>query len=92
MRLMTDARIMVRLQARARRDELLGVRDGVLIARVSAPPIEGRANRALCRLIARHAGVAPSRVTIVRGERSRDKLISVEGLDRSAVLAALTPR
>lgn len=89
---MTDARITVRLQARAHRDELIGLRDGVLLARVSAPPVDGRANQALCRLIARHAGVAPSRVTIIRGERSREKLIQVHGLDQSALNDGLTPR
>jgi uncharacterized protein (TIGR00251 family) len=86
---MTEARIVVRLQARAHRDELVGVRDGVLLARVSAPPVDGRANRALCRLIARRAGVAASRVTIVRGERSRNKLIRVDGVDRSTLNDAL---
>jgi uncharacterized protein (TIGR00251 family) len=80
-----ETRIAVRLQARARRDELVGIRDGVLLARVSAPPIDGRANDVLCRLIARRAGVAPSRVTIVRGQRSRDKLVRIEGLDASAL-------
>jgi uncharacterized protein (TIGR00251 family) len=89
---MTDARIMVRLQARARRDELVGFRDGVLLARVCAPPVEGRANRALCRLIARRAGVATSRVTVVQGERSREKLVRVDGLDRSALKHALRQR
>ena len=89
---MTDARIMVRLQARARSDELVGFRDGVLLARVCAPPVEGRANRALCRLIARRAGVATSRVTIVQGERSRDKLVRVDGVDRSALHDALGQR
>jgi uncharacterized protein len=88
---MTGARITVRLQARAHRDELIGLRDGVLLARVSAPPVDGRANRALCRLIARHAGVAPSRVTVIRGERSREKLIQVHGLDQSALSDALKP-
>lgn len=88
---MTDARITVRLQARAHRDELIGFLDGVLVARVSAPPVDGRANRALCRLIARHAGVAPSRVTIVRGERSREKLLQVDGVDQSALSDALKP-
>jgi uncharacterized protein (TIGR00251 family) len=86
---MADARIMVRLQARAHKDELVGVRDGVLVARVCAPPVDGRANRALCRLIARHAGVAASRVTIARGERSRDKLVRVDGVDQSALDDAL---
>lgn len=89
---MTDAQIKVRLQARARKDELVGIRDGVLLVRVSAPPIEGRANRALCRLLARQAGVAPSRVTILRGERSRDKLIRVEGIDPAALQDALPRR
>ena len=86
---MADAKITVRLQARAHRDELVGIRDGVLVARVSAPPVDGRANRALCRLIARRAGVAASRVTIVRGERSREKLIAVQGVEAAVVMDAL---
>jgi uncharacterized protein len=49
--------------------------------RVTAPPVDGRANDALRRLIANRAGVAPSRVTLVRGEKSRDKTLSVEGVD-----------
>jgi uncharacterized protein len=89
---MTDTRIMVRLQARARSDELVGIRDGALLVRVCAPPVDGRANRALCRLIARRAGVAVSRVTIVRGERSRDKLIRVDGVDPLALHDALRQR
>lgn len=82
---------MVRLQPRARHDELVGIRDGVLLARVSAPPAEGRANEALCRLIARRAGVAASRVTILRGERSRVKLVRVEGLDAARLRELLSP-
>ncbi len=71
------------------RDELVEVRDGVLIARVSAPALEGRANRALIRLLARRLGVAPSRVVIVRGERSREKLVRVHGISQSTLDAAL---
>ncbi|MGA2321899.1 MAG: DUF167 domain-containing protein [Solirubrobacteraceae bacterium] len=89
---MASAQIAVRLQPRARREELLGFRDGVLLARVLAPALEGRANRALCRLIAREAGVAPSRVAVVRGERSREKLIRVEGIDSRTLEAALARR
>ncbi len=80
---------MVRLRARADRDELVGMRDGVLQARVTAPPVEGKANRALCRLIAKRLAVAPSRVSIVRGEKSRDKLVRVEGVDPGALEIAL---
>ena len=86
---MPEAQIAVRVQVRAKRDEIAGEREGVLVVRVSAPPVDGRANRALCKLIARRAGVAPSKVTIVRGEGSRDKLVRVEGIDAVALRAAL---
>jgi uncharacterized protein len=89
LRQVDDALVRVRLRPRGRGDELIGFEGGVLQARVSAPPVDGRANRALCKLIARRAGVAPSRVGVVRGEKSRDKLIRVEGIDREALLAAL---
>jgi uncharacterized protein len=79
--------IPVRITTRAPRDELAGVReDGVLLARVSAPPVGGRANDSLCRLIAKAAGVAPSRVSVVRGERSRDKAVRVDGVDEARLL------
>jgi uncharacterized protein (TIGR00251 family) len=84
-----EARIEVRLQPRASRDELLGVRGGVLHARVCAPPVDGEANRALCRLIAEHARVAPSRVEVVRGLRGRSKLVRVTGVTLEALLDAL---
>ncbi len=76
------ARVTVRLRPGASRDELLGIRDGVLLARVCAPPVDGRANRALCRLVAEAAGVAPSRVSVVRGQRAREKVVEVEGLEQ----------
>ena len=60
--------------------------------RLTAPPVEGAANRALCRLIARTVGVAPSRVAVVRGERSRDKVVRVEGLSERALRASLPSR
>jgi uncharacterized protein (TIGR00251 family) len=81
----SEATISVRTQPRAGRDEIVGVRDGVLVARVSAPALEGRANRAVCRLIARRVGVAPSRVTVVRGQRSRDKVVRIEGIERASL-------
>lgn len=75
-----SARVSVRLRPRGRGDALLGFHEGVLRARVSAPPTDGRANRALCRLIADRVGVAPSRVSVVRGAKSRDKVVEVESV------------
>lgn len=84
-----EAQIDVRLQPRSSKDELLGMRDGVLQAKVTAPPVDGKANTALCRLIAKRAGVAQSRVTLVRGEKSRVKLVKVEGIELAALREAL---
>jgi uncharacterized protein (TIGR00251 family) len=80
-----DGRIEVRLRPRGHRDELAGFRDGVLQARVTAPPVDGGANRVLCKLIAKRLRVAPSRVSLLRGERSRDKLVQVEGIPTAAL-------
>jgi hypothetical protein len=81
--------LTVRLQPRARRDEVVGERDGVIVIRVTAPPVDGKANAALCRLIAERAGVAPSRVEIVRGHGAREKVIRVEGVAEDALREAL---
>ena len=84
---MTD--LNVRLQPRARKDEIVGERDGRIVIRVTAPPVDGKANQALTRLIANKANVAPSRVSVVRGHTARDKTIRVEGVDRATLRRAL---
>jgi uncharacterized protein len=81
--------LRVRLQPRARRDEIAGERAGAVLVRVTAPPVDGKANDALCRLVARAAGVAPSRVTVIRGHTARDKVLEVEGVDPHELRAAL---
>jgi uncharacterized protein len=69
----------VKVTPRASRDEILGMRDGVLGVRVTAAPVEDAANRAMIKLIAKRAGVAPGRVRIARGARGRRKRIEIEG-------------
>ena len=61
--------------------------DGVLRARVAAPPVEGAANQALLRLLADELGVARRAVRLVAGAAGRQKLVVVEGLTPSDVLA-----
>jgi uncharacterized protein (TIGR00251 family) len=82
-------RLQVRVQPRARRDEIAGEREGRLLVRVTAPPVEGRANEAVRKLLAKRLGVAPGRVAVVRGQAGRDKLVEVEGLDEAELLRRL---
>jgi uncharacterized protein len=68
----------------------MGLReDGVLLARVSAPPVDGKANVALCRLLAKALGVPRTSVSVVRGETARDKVVRVEGLEAAEAQARL---
>jgi uncharacterized protein (TIGR00251 family) len=84
-----DAVLRLRVQPRASRDAILGWRDGVLRVRVTAPPVEGEANAAVVTLVARALGIAPSTVSVVRGERARDKLVRVAGLTEADVRTRL---
>jgi uncharacterized protein len=74
---------------RAPVETLAAAPDGSYAARVTAPPADGRANEALRRLVARRARVAPSRVSLVRGARAREKVLRVEGLDAPTLRARL---
>jgi uncharacterized protein YggU (UPF0235/DUF167 family) len=71
------------VQPRARRDEVAGERAGAVVVRVAAPPVDGRANAAVCALIAARAGVPRSAVSVLRGAGSRDKVLEVRGVESS---------
>lgn len=57
--------------------------------KLRAPPVEGRANAALRAFLAERLGLARSAVTLERGETARHKLVRLDGVERSAVLARL---
>ena len=80
------ARFAVRLTPRGGADRVDGVVDGVLHARVAAPPVEDAANRALLRLLADELGVPRRDVRLVAGAGGRTKVIAVDGVDPGALL------
>lgn len=69
--------LAVRVIPRARRDEVGGERNGRLVVRTTAAPVDGRANEAVCRLVADHLGLPARRVEVVTGLRSRDKVLRI---------------
>lgn len=85
-----QARIAVRLTPRGGRDAVEGWGEDeagrpLLKARVSAPPVEGEANAALIKLIAKALGAPRSAVRIVSGEGARVKILTIEGIDEAEV-------
>ncbi len=61
----------------------------MLVVRVTAPAVQGRANDALCRLIAKRAHVGVRRVSVVRGAMAREKVVRVEGIGEAELRKAL---
>ena len=71
-------KIPVKIKPNSRyREEVVANDDGSLVVYTKAPAIEGRANLAAIKLVAKHYGVAPSRVKLVRGATSRNKVFEI---------------
>lgn len=71
-------KIQVRIRPGSRHHEGVGLVDGVYEVRVKARAIDGKANEAAVKLLAKYFSVAPSRVKILRGRTSKHKLISID--------------
>jgi uncharacterized protein len=81
--------LAIRVQPRAKRTEVAGEREGAIVIRTIAPPVDGKANAAVCKLIAKRVGVPAGAVRVVRGETARDKVVRVDGATAAEVRAAL---
>ncbi len=84
-------RIRVRVQPRASRTEVAGEHGDAWKVRIAAPPVDGAANRELIRYLAKRIGVPPTRLRVARGERSRTKVVEIDGVEPSRVRDALAP-
>ncbi len=82
------ATLHVHVTPKAGRDEIAGWRGGELSVRVTAPPEDGKATAAVCKIVAKSLGVAKSSVRVTRGEVSRHKTLEVEGVDDARIAAA----
>jgi hypothetical protein len=82
----SGAAMAVHVTPRSRKNELTGISpDGTLRVRLTAPPVEGSANKALLELLAHVLGVRTNALEIIAGEKGKDKIISVVDLDAHTV-------
>ena len=72
--------LKVRVLPKASRNRVDGYEDGILRLRVTAPPTDGKANTGVIALLAKTLGVSRSKLQIVRGQSSRNKVVSVDTL------------
>jgi uncharacterized protein len=81
--------LSVRVIPRAPRTRVDGERGGAILIRLAAPPVDGAANDALAAFLSDTLRVPRRDVTIVAGEKSRDKRVQIVGLDETAIRARL---
>jgi hypothetical protein len=80
------AALTIRVTPRARKTELGGVlEDGTVRIRVAAPPVEGKANKALVKYLSELFGIRKNKIEIVAGEKGLDKIISIDGMPATEV-------
>jgi len=84
-----QATLSVRIQPRASRNEVAGLAGDQLKIKLTAPPVEGAANEACLAFLAKLLALAPSRLAIIQGERSRNKVVRITGLTQAEVHARL---
>lgn len=77
----------VRVQPRASRVGIVGLQGSAIKIALTAPPVEGAANQALCQWLAGELQVAKGRVCVVAGVRAREKQVCVQGVDATSVRA-----
>jgi len=81
--------LQVRVVPRAGRSACAGVREGALLIRLAAPPVEGAANGALIAFLSQQLDIPRRNIRIVAGEKSRTKRVAIAGISATEAEAAL---
>lgn len=84
--------VALRVQPRARRNALVSTPDGQWKLYLTAPAVEGRANEALTEFFAKSLGIARSRVRLLSGEKSRQKIVLLDGVSEEQFHTLVSPK
>ena len=69
------------IQPRSSKNKICGLRGESLKIRLTSPPVDGAANKMCVKLLAKQLSIAPSQIIIVSGQKGRNKIIRIEGMD-----------
>lgn len=84
-------RLKLRIVPNAKRNEVTGVHGDALKIKIAAPALEGKANEALIEFVAEKLALHRRDITLISGDKSRDKLIEIAGLDATEARERLIP-
>ena len=80
-----EARICIRVYPNADRNEIVGLVNGVLRVKISAPPLKGKANAELIAFLSRLLGTSKDSIGIIKGHNNRNKLVVINGLNQGSI-------
>jgi uncharacterized protein (TIGR00251 family) len=83
--------LRVRINPRSSHSRITGWQDGVLSIKLTAPPVEGAANKAAIEFLADQLGIKKSQITLVSGQTARDKTFEIAGLTDDQLRERLAP-
>lgn len=86
---MVSGRLEIRLKPRAKNDRLAVTAEGTVDIAVTSPPVEGKANEHLVKLLAKKLGVPRTSVTLIRGGHSKNKVVAIEGVNTEEAMKRL---
>ena len=81
--------IRLHVQPRARRSEISGFYNGALKIKVTAPPVDDAANRAVIEFLSARLGISKSKISILSGAKSKDKILLIKNMSADALLKKL---
>jgi uncharacterized protein (TIGR00251 family) len=79
----------VRLTPRSARNRIIGVKDGKLLLKIQAPPVEGEANECVIEFLAELLDISKNDVQLFKGHHSREKVLKVIGLRAGQIIQAV---
>lgn len=83
--------IRVRTQPASSKDQVVGLHDGAIKIKITAPAVDGKANQHLIKSLTKKLGVAKQDISITKGQTSRLKTITINGLNEAQIHGALLP-
>lgn len=85
--------LKIRITPRSSRDEVVGLmEDGTVKIRLTAPPVDGKANKSLIQFLSLKFHISPSNIEIVSGQTNRLKLVSIVGVDKNEIDSILAAK
>ena len=77
--------LKVHINPNSKKNEIVGIFDNSLKIKISSPPVDGKANKAIIKFFSKFLNIPKSKIKIEKGDKSRDKLIAIEGFNESAL-------